>query len=88
MIVQIYGLLNRFEAKQAANREDLLTMDIKTRIDNLSEEEAKAALMVFCRWQGEVRYISTYGESTVNEYAIIELEAALKEAQHGHKRTN
>ena len=56
-------------------------MDIKTRIDELSEQEAKAALLVLCRSQGEVRYISTYGERTVNEYAIIELDWALKEAE-------
>lgn len=55
-------------------------MDIKTRIDGLSEAEAKAALWAFCRSQGALLYITEH-EKTIDEYAIIELEAALKEVR-------
>lgn len=55
-------------------------MDIKTRIDGLSEAEAKAALWAFCRSKGALLYITEH-EKTIDEYAIIELEAALKEVR-------
>lgn len=54
-------------------------MDLKTRIDGLTEADAKAALWAFCRSQGALLYITEH-EQTIDEYAIIELEAALKEA--------
>lgn len=59
-------------------------MDIKERIDSLSEAEAKAALWAILRSKGALLYITEH-EKTIDEYAIIELEAALKEAQYGHK---
>ena len=55
-------------------------MDIKERIDALTESEAKAALWAFCRSRGALLYITEH-EKTIDEYAIIELDAALKEAQ-------
>lgn len=55
-------------------------MDIKARIDALTESEGKAALWAFCRSRGAVLYI-TEREKTIDEYAIIELEAELKEAR-------
>ena len=64
-------------------------MDIKTRIDALSEQEAKAALWAILRSRGALLHI-TEREKTIDEYAIIELEAALKEAEarYGHKETD
>ncbi len=55
-------------------------MGLKERINGLSEQEAKAALWAFCRSQGALLYITEH-EKTIDEYAIIELEAALKEAR-------
>lgn len=55
-------------------------MDIKARIDALTEEEAKAALWAFCRSRGAFLYITEH-KKTIDEYAIIELEAALEEAR-------
>ena len=55
-------------------------MDIKERIDGLSEVEAKAALWVILRSRGAFLYITEH-EKTIDEYAIIELEAALEEAR-------
>lgn len=56
-------------------------MDIKEQIDALSEAEAKAALWAILRSRGAFLYITEH-EKTIDEYAIFELEAALKEA-HG-----
>jgi len=55
-------------------------MDIKERIDRLSESEAKAALWVILRSRGALLYITEH-KKTIDEYAIIELEAALKEVR-------
>ena len=55
-------------------------MDIKERIDGLSEEEAKAALWAILRSRGALLYITEH-EKTIDEYAIIELDEALKEAR-------
>lgn len=55
-------------------------VNIQTRIDGLSEREAKAALWVILRSRGALLYITEH-EKTIDEYAIIELEAALKEAK-------
>ena len=55
-------------------------MDIKTRINGLTEAEAKAALWAILRSRGALLYITEH-EKTIDEYAIIELEAALKEAR-------
>ena len=55
-------------------------MDIRERIDKLSEAEAKAALWALCRSHGALLYITVH-EKTIEEYAIIELEAALKEVR-------
>ena len=55
-------------------------MDIRTRVSELSEAEAKVALLAFCRSRGAFLYITEH-EKTIDEYAIIELEAALKEVQ-------
>lgn len=55
-------------------------MDIKARIDALTEQEAKAALRAILRSRGALLYITEH-EKTIDEYAIIELEAALKEGR-------
>lgn len=55
-------------------------MEIKERIDGLTEEEAKAALWAFCRSRGAFLYITEH-KKTIDEYAIFELEAALKEVR-------
>lgn len=57
-------------------------MDIKTRIDGLSEGEAKAALLKLCIEDGVAAY--TFAErrkGTVEEYEIAILSGALKEAR-------
>ena len=56
-------------------------MDIKTRIDGLTEAEAKAALWALCRSRGALLYITNHGKKTIDEYAIIELDAALMEVR-------
>ena len=58
----------------------MIIMDIKERIDALSEEEAKAALWAILRSRGALLYITEH-EKTIDEYAIIELDEALKEAR-------
>ena len=57
-------------------------MDIKTRIDGLSEEEAKTALLKLCIEDGVAAY--TFAErrkGTVEDYEIAILNGALKEAR-------
>ena len=56
-------------------------MEIKERIDALTEQEAKAALWAFCRSRGALLHITNHGDKTIDEYAIIELESALNEVR-------
>ena len=67
-------------------------MDIKERIDNLTEAEAKAALYYLLEndaenratpFENELQY-----EREVDRQMSYILDDALKEAQHGHKGTD
>ena len=56
-------------------------MDIKARIDELSEQEAKAALEGMCRYEGILAYTVAFKRiGTVDDYINLELDKALKEA--------
>lgn len=67
-------------------------MDIKMRIDALTEQEAKAALE-WCVTKLTIN-IAVYEESgngkVIDMDALMEsiFDRALNEAQHGHKRTD
>ena len=57
-------------------------MDIKARIDALTEQEAKAALLKLCIEDGVAAY--TFAErrkGTIEDYEIAILNGALKEAR-------
>jgi len=57
-------------------------MDIKERIDGLTEREAKAALEGMCRYEGLLAYTVAFKRiGTVDDYINLELDKALKEAQ-------
>lgn len=59
-----------------------LTMDIKERIEALTEAEAKAALLKLCVEDGVAAY--TFAErrqGTVEDYEIAILNGALQEAR-------
>ncbi len=67
-------------------------MDIKTRINELTEAEAKAALYYLLEnnaenlatpFENELQY-----EREINVHMSYILDDALKEAQHGHKGTD
>ena len=56
-------------------------MHIKARIDELSEQEAKAALEGMCRYEGILAYTVAFKRiGTVDDYINLELDKALKEA--------
>ncbi len=57
-------------------------MDIKERINSLTEAEAKAALEGMCRYEGILAYtVASKRIGTVDDYINLELDKALKEAR-------
>jgi len=60
-------------------------MDVKTRIDKLSEQEAKAALVFLVKKEGrfkhDMQWIVMKGEPTLDECENKVLNMALKEAR-------